>query len=122
MEEHIFSYIKNENPNKLMKKVKKELHSVLPTENALLELEVLKKGTFLKKKLYLSVYTDHIIAFKVISFEFFAFWRDFYANSKGKGAKTAVIDNIPAVFFENRVAFATDKAERREKSQQIVRI
>lgn len=75
MEEHVFSYIKNENPNKLMKKIKKELHSVLPTENSLLELEVLKKGTFLKKKLYLSVYSDHIIAFKVILSNFSQFFK-----------------------------------------------
>lgn len=68
MEEHVYSYLKKEHPNKIMKKIKKELHSILPVDNCILDIEVLKKGTFLKKKIFLSVYNDHIIAFKVFSF------------------------------------------------------
>lgn len=65
MEEHFFSYIRQEHPKKLMKKIKKELQCVFPSDHFFLELEVLKKGTFLKKKMFLSVYQDHLIAFKV---------------------------------------------------------
>ena len=65
MQEHVYSYLKHEHPDKIMKKIKKELHTILPTENCLFEMEVLKKGTFLKKKMFFSVYQDHIIAFKV---------------------------------------------------------
>lgn len=68
MEEHVYSYLRKEHPDKIMKKIKKELYSILPVDNCLYDLEVLKKGTFLKKKLFLSIYTDHIIAFKVLFF------------------------------------------------------
>ena len=65
MQEHVYNYLRKEHPDKLMKKIKKELHQVMPTDHCFLEIEVLKKCTFLNKKLFLSVYEDHIIAFKV---------------------------------------------------------
>jgi len=90
MEEHVYNYLKQEHPDKLMKKIKKELHSVLPIDHHLLEIEVLKKCTFLKKKLFLSVYQEHIIAFKVI----LILERNLSLKIKGKKPKITTFNNI----------------------------